>query len=201
MKRFEPPISNSVSLIFKVDEGQTIQDAIIGSISDQGITMCDTETMDDLAMARDNGGRVLYGTTSLEKKIEQLISSYFMSAYEYPSEKRSMFENEFIQSSSLSLSFKNGIAQKIFNESKALKGKDKASFQKRMKDVIKWRNAFAHGTVSHDTLAQGGKRVMLSYYSGGNQKQKLNDDFWDDLMFIYAEANRLIDKAIDSLRN
>ena len=51
-------------------------------------------------------------------------------------------------------------------------GKEKSAFDKLLADVMSFRNAFTHGTISSD-----GERVSLSFFQGRPRKEELSDDF------------------------
>lgn len=199
--KFEPPVSNTVSLSIPLKQGQSIENSIGEALNGQGISLCDAEIIASITTARENGGRVLYATTSIEKKLEGILDKYFMEAYPYPNDKRELFNKEILQSPALGLNFKKEVIQKIFNQTNTLKGKEKNDFQRSMSDIVKWRNAFAHGSIAHDVDNNHNKKCLLKYYSGSNKVQELDDSFWVSLMFSFTECNALLDKANETLRN
>ncbi len=148
-----------------------------------------------LETARLNGGKILYAATSLEKKLEEVILLYFFGILKEPNPKRDFFANEVLKASDLTFSYKKELVHKILNESKIINGKGKDSLQKGLKEIMKWRNAFAHGTLQHDNISG----CFIRYYSSGNKVLKLSDDFWESVESTFKECHEILGSAIKKL--
>lgn len=123
-------------------------------------------------IARQNGGQILYATTSIEQDIENILLNYFMGPFTPLNSKRELFEREVLQSSALSYRDKKDLLSKVINESAALTGKKKNKLQSQLKKIMEWRNAFAHGKIEHDM----NKGCLVRYYSGEIRELVLSDD-------------------------
>lgn len=145
--------------------------------------------------ARQNGGKVLYATTSIEQQMEAILLRFFMGPFSGHEDRRVMFETEILQSTALSYRAKKELVSKIVNIFDLLPGKKKSRLQKHMKSIMDWRNAFAHGKVQHDNL-QG---CFINYYSGEKKTLKLNMKLWEDIEASFKECNELLSEAMNKL--
>ncbi len=118
-----------------------------------------------------------------------------MGGSSHDSDKNYFFKHEVLESSSFSFSFKKETVLKIINETGALKGKNKDKFQKYLKDIMCWRNAFAHGTLGYD----GAKGCFVDYYQGKQQKEYLNDGFWKECEDTFNKSHECINTVIHNL--
>ena len=143
------------------------------------------EISHNMVQARKNGGEILYATTSIEQQIEGILLVYFMGEIVGPNSKRELFEREVLQSTALSLSAKKDLLSKIVNEENLIKRKVKDKLQKQLKDILTWRNAFAHGKIEHNTSIG----CLLKYYSGSIKKLELNDEFWGLVEGTFTECS------------
>jgi len=148
-----------------------------------------------LETAKDNGGKILYSTTSLEKKLEDIIGIFFFGKNPVTIEKVKFFNNEFLKDSRLTFSFKKELVQKILNNSKLISGKDKNRIQKNLKGIMDWRNAFAHGTLHYNNISG----CVIQYYSSGNQTLVLDDAYWDLVEKTFIETDSIADRIIQNL--
>jgi len=98
-------------------------------------------------------------------------------------------------SSSTTFGYSPELVHKILNESKIINGKGKDSLQKGLKEIMKWRNAFAHGTLQHDNISG----CFIRYYSSGNKVLKLSDDFWESVESTFKECHEILGSAIKKL--
>ncbi|MFK5951316.1 MAG: hypothetical protein QM500_21385 [Methylococcales bacterium] len=198
MREINLPISNTYSLTFpaKMDINNTekVGDSLIVSLG----TIVDSDKSKEVEIARLNGGKVLYATTSIEKIVERILVKYFIGPFQGHDERRVMFENDVIQSSSFSYSFKKELIKKIINQHDLLKGKQKNNINGHLKNIMIWRNAFAHGHIKYNDP----KGCLIEYYSGEKKELFLTDVFWGKVEKNYVECESLlksIDEKISSL--
>jgi hypothetical protein len=193
MRDINLPISQTVSFTFDpqgidlskaVDDGQGRRRVPLGTIFDDRISSL-------LETARRNGGKVLYATTSIEQKLESILLEYFMGPFTGHDDKRAMFEREILQSSALSYRAKKELVTKIVNASNLLEGSKKSTLQSHLKEIMEWRNAFAHGKIQHDTKMG----CFIRYYSGEPKTTILSDDYWDEVEKTFKECDALLDEA------
>lgn len=197
MKEISLPITQTFSLTIDrhnldmsnaVDAGDGRFLVPLGNIIDETISAT-------VAVARHNGGKVLYATTSIEQKMESILLDYFMGSFDGTNDRRVLFEREVLQSSALSYNAKRSLITKVVNDQNLLDGRDKGSLQGLLKKVMDWRNAFAHGKVQHDSRAG----CFIKYYSGEPKTLALTEAFWDEVEKAYADCDRLLDKAKQQL--
>jgi hypothetical protein len=146
---------------------------------------------------RKNGGNILYATTSIEKQLEEIIFLYLFNDSGVKISKRNFFLNEFLESSDLTFKFKKEIFFKIINNTTLVGNKDKDKLQKYLKDIMTWRNVFAHGELQ--ILEERGP--IIKYYSSGNQVLEITDNYWDNVEVCYINTSNLLNNIIQKLRN
>ena len=199
MKEIDLPINQTFSLTIEpqnmdmsqaVDVGDGRFLVPLGNIVDDSISEI-TE------IARKNGGKILYATTSIEQQLESILLRYFMGPFKGHEERRVMFEREILQSSALSYSSKKSLVSKILNGNKILDGKKRNKLQGYLKKIMEWRNAFAHGKIQHDNKAG----CFIKYYSGRPIDLSLTDDFWDEVVNSYKECHEILNVVNKKIEN
>ncbi len=110
-------------------------------------------------------------------------------------DKRTIFEKEILQSSTLSYNNKKELFFKIVNKSELLSGKKKSKLQKYLKDIMEWRNAFAHGLIQVDNI-QG---CFVNYYSGSPKMLNLTNDYWDTVESTFKDCHSFIAEINEKL--
>lgn len=141
--------------------------------------------------ARKNGGNVLYATTSIEQQLEAILMQYFMGTFAKHEERRQLFEREILQSSALSYNAKKELVSKIVTHNKIINAKKINNLQQKLKQVMEWRNAFAHGKLIYDTKAG----CSLRFYSGSAKNLVLTDDYWTDIEKCFYECSALLNEV------
>lgn len=197
MKDIELPITKTFSITidtYNTDTSETVE-MENGQFTVPLEDVVNKSILATTEKARTNGGKVLYAATSIEQQLEGLLLRYFMGSFTEDNEPREMFEREILQSSALTYSSKKELTTKIVNELDLLQGKNKNRLQSALKNIMNWRNAFAHGKVQHDNMLG----CSIQYYSGGRQQLKLTDDFWSGLEITFTECSRLLKEAHDKL--
>jgi hypothetical protein len=193
MKEINLPISQTFSLSFDrrdldmsnaVDVGDGRIVVELGPIVNETISAT-------VATARQNGGKVLYATTSIEQQMESLLLEFFMGPFEGQDDRREIFEREVLQSSALSYNAKRALVTKIVNERALLEGREKSSLQALLRRIMEWRNAFAHGKIQHDSRAG----CFIKHYSGEAKTLALTDTYWEDVERAYNDCSSLLEKA------
>ena len=162
-----------------------------------GTMVVDGKAWSEIEAARKNGGSILYATTSIERKIEGILLDYFMGPFARFDPKRNIFEREILKSSALSFNAKKELVVKVLTENELLPGKKKNTAQKYLKSIMDWRNAFAHGTIIHDSK----RGCVLEYYSGHSRKLNLSDGYWDEVEISFKQCESLLDEVSKRLSN
>ena len=198
MKEIQLPISQTISLTFNAED-LNLKDAVdLGDgVSRVSLgTMIDPAISENLQTARKNGGVILYATTSIEQQLEHILLKYFMGEFVQYEERREIFEKEILQSSALSFNSKKELILKIVNNLELLQRKRKSKLQKCLKDIMVWRNAFAHGSVRNDTK----KGCFIKYYSGGEKEYLLTDIFWHNIEICFKNCTSLLKDVEKNLK-
>lgn len=154
------------------------------------------ETNKLLEKVKSNGAKILYATTWLESRIEEVLLTFFMGSGAEENEKYYFFKHEVLESSGFSFSFKKETCNKLVNQFGLLKGKEKEALKKALADIMKWRNAFAHGALGYD----GAKGCFIDYYQGEQQRLYLDNDFWDKCEQTFSTAHDNLNKIISNQR-
>jgi hypothetical protein len=197
MREINLPITQTVSITFdpnafdlnkSVDVGGGRRQISLGTIYDE-------KTAAVMEITRRNGGKILYATTSIEQTLENILLNYFMGPFVEHEDKRVMFEHEVLQSSALTFRAKKDLAIKIIHKDNLVEGTKKNAMQKHLKNIMEWRNAFAHGKIQYDTK----RGCFIRYYSGDTKTITLNDQYWDDVEKTFQECVELLKEAEQQL--
>lgn len=177
-------------------------DAMIRESEDGYVTLvADTRSADigmqELNVARRNGGHIIVATTSVEAQLEKAIEVYFMGVYELADDRRHFFVTEILQTSSFTFNTKKQLLTKIVNSTEALRGKDKSRLGGSLKSIMDWRNMFAHGKLVHEAK----RGCVLRYYSGQPKEQVLDEEFWTSVESEFKKALELMAKLQSSIEN
>lgn len=198
MKELALPITQTFSVSLNMD---VFRSALAGDGKHQGVPLgtivFDEKVSSEIATARRNGGTILYATTSIEQKMESVLLNYFMGSFVRFNAKRDMFAREILQSTALSFSAKKELVVKVITEGDLLLGKKKDIVQQRLKYIMEWRNAFAHGKILHDSKTG----CIIEYYSGKKKTQDLSDEFWNKVEMHFKECDALLDEVVRQLEN
>jgi len=185
MKELNLPTGETVSFSFKItDEGY-----LLGGNNTIG-----EDEFGSLKIARDNGGKILFGSSFLEREMDSIIKQYFLGSLSCPDDRFPLFEETILQGA-LSFNSKKDIIHQIAHIRKALKKKDKSSLQMNLKKMMVWRNAFAHGHVMYDS-SDG---CFVEYYTSNTQALILDDHYWLNVEKTYGNCLELLKTLKDSL--
>jgi hypothetical protein len=127
------------------------------------------QAMDLMREARRNRLKVIEGALSVESLLESVILHYFLGDSH---DKREAFKALILDSDWCSFAAKRKLITHIINDQNLLEGRDKDAFDKLLRDVMSFRNAFTHGKLSSDAT-----RVWLSYFESAPRKKELTDDY------------------------
>lgn len=134
-----------------------------------GHDICTDDVRELSSEARRNKLEILEGALTVEAYLAKMISHFF---FRPDGDKKLIFDEIVINSDWCSFSAKRKLFSYIINRENLLQGADKERFDKCLRKVMSFRNAFAHGKLSSN-----GKVVWLSYFEGGNHKQELTDQY------------------------
>jgi hypothetical protein len=122
---------------------------------------------------------IIESALDIERNIEFIISHYFFGKETLNKAKCDEFKKMILASDWCTVSSKRKLMSYIITQTKALEGKDIELYNKELKKLFSYRNAFTHGDITTD-----GRKVKLSYFEGTPMIAFLNDEY-----FIKAEIN------------
>jgi hypothetical protein len=188
MRKISLPTTNTV--VFSLTAKVAVGGGNLLADGSEAVSMGDIESKDweELEVARENGSTLIWATICLEKRLNRVITNFFFGPLLAPDAKRQLFENEVIQSSSFTFQFKKKLIHQISDEIQTPNGKGRSKLQCGLNCIMGWRNAFAHGTLQLDAK----KGVVLTYYSGQNNEQLLDEGFWQSVEQKFKECDRLV---------
>ena len=151
----------------------------------------------ELDQARINGGLIIWSTICLEEKLELIITRFLFHPLgeTHKHKGREFFSNKIIKADLLSYSAKKGLTIDIVNSESLLKGREKSDLEKALKDIMDYRNAFAHG----DIIYEAEKGCILSYWMAGSKTDVLTEEYWKKLEHCFDKVHSLVDKVIDNM--
>lgn len=187
MKEIRLPITQTISMSLKPDLSKAI-DHGNGRFSIPFGGISSDDWLPIIETARKNGGNVLYATTSIEQQLENILMQYFMGPFVKHEERRVLFEREILQSTALGYKAKKELVSTIVIHNLLLDKQGLNKLQKNLKQIMDWRNAFAHGKLIYDTEAG----CSLRYYSGNAKTQLLTDDYWTGVEKCFQECIDLL---------
>jgi len=190
MKKIDLPITQSFASR-PIDMHQARADLESGNATQILISTIDFgECSKIMEQARINGGKVIWSTTCLEQKLEHIITQFlFPESSEVKSIRKRFFSHKIMSTNSFSFSSKKVCVSEILNEAERINGKTKDLFAQSVKKVMDYRNAFAHGELSHED----GKGCILEHWIGQAQRDVLDDDYWDKLTEWFSKAHEVAD--------
>jgi hypothetical protein len=145
-----------------------------------------TQAVALIGEARRNRLKVIEGTLSVERELETVILHYFFGDTHA---KKDAFRAMILESDWCSFAAKRKLISHIIHEQNLLEGRDKTDFEKLLKDVMSFRNAFTHGKLSSDS-----SHVYLSYFEGTPRTQELTDAYLTRVETLLCTAH---DKAFE----
>jgi hypothetical protein len=123
--------------------------------------------------AQENRARIIESSLALEKRLNTLLAQYF---FPKTGDRREIFTSLVLNSDWCSFASKRKLLKQLLNQHDWLPGQEKNDFDRLLRDVMSYRNAFTHGTLS-----TSGGRVLLSFFEGGPQEKELSDAFLGEI--------------------
>lgn len=167
-----------------------------------------TEGDKELDQARKNGSQVIYATVAIENLLGDIITSFLFGKFKVDP-KREFFVNEILNTSHITFATKKTLVLKIVDEIKffgtasdlnSKRKKDinrkRGAFDRRLKEVMDYRNAFAHGKLKYDSS----KGCILQFYSREHDEHVLNDKFWAKIEERYDNVDEELRKILESVQ-
>lgn len=185
MKRIELPIGPTVSFTISFNPSPGVGVEEMGSID--GATMTP-----DLETAKYNGGMFIWAASEVETRLNDLIAKALFppSPMGKVSPQGGFFRLHFLGASHLEFAGKLKIVCSMIEERCLLPKKERLDFEQKLRTVMRYRNAFAHGKLTFDSK----KGCILSYYTGDHKKEEFNDALVDKLQDHYHVAVKAIEE-------
>ncbi len=196
MKRIDLPIERTFTTQ-PVDMHEAYKDLASGKKTIIPLGTIDFSTGKDLDQARTNGGLIIWSSICLEQKLESIITTYIFptSSKTEKNKGRHFFSNRIIKADHFSYAVKKGLVIDIVNEESLLEGRDKDKLSNALKQVMDFRNRFAHGDIIYEEK----NGCVLCYWSGGHKKEILNDEYWTNLEDCFRSGHNLVDQIIGNM--
>lgn len=184
MKRIQLPIGPTVSFTISLNPPPGGGVVHLGSID--GATMTP-----EIETAKYNGGMFIWAATEVEARLSDLLAkALFPPAKDGKiSPEGGFFRLHFLGASHLEFAGKLTIACAMIEERCLMPKKERLEFEQKLRAVMRYRNAFAHGKITYDSK-QG---CVLSYYTNGHKKDEFNDAFVEKLQDHYHAAVKAIE--------
>jgi hypothetical protein len=152
----------------------------------------------ELDQARANGGKIIWCAICVEKKLEEIISTYMFPQKVLTNNKgKSFFLTRILNSDLFSYSAKKRLTINIVNEGDLLEGKEKNQLSNVLKKVMEFRNAFAHGDIVYHV----DRGCVLKFWQSDPQQAILNDDYWNKIEECFNIAHFLCDQILKKLQS
>ena len=118
MKSIKLPISNSVKIRLPEPElgGQVHHLGNGTAVISNGTNVYVDSYADELAVARENGGKIICSTTGVENFLEEIIKLYLFEKPMAETDKPKFFLDEILHSRFFQLSLKNELVVKIIKK-------------------------------------------------------------------------------------
>ncbi len=191
MKSIKLSIINSVKInLPEPDLGGHVTHVNGKAVISNGTNIYVDSYEDELAVARDNGGKIIYATVSVENLLEEIIKLYLFEKPFGETEKTVFFLQKILQSNFFSFNSKKTIVGDLIEKKSLLKGEKKNDLPSVLRKIGSCRNAFAHNPIKYES----DRGCVL-------QDQPLNDEYWEDLESNFNKAHCLLSEVLESLTN
>jgi hypothetical protein len=134
----------------------------------------------NLQAAQANGQKIISATLGIEVQLETIITYHVFGKF---GPEVAFFSNHILAADWFSFSSKRKLVLTIVKERNCLKGENKNRFEKLLRDIMSYRNAFAHGAI-----VEKSDGTYISYFENTQQERLLSDDYWTQVENIFQEA-------------
>jgi hypothetical protein len=138
------------------------------------------EAFDHLLEVQANAQRIMSATFGIESQLDNIIIHRVFGKF---GAEVSFFSEHILASDWFTFSAKRKLVISIVQEKKVLAGQERNPFEKVLRDVMSYRNIFAHGRVTERSDG-----TYISYFEGGPQERLLSDEYWTNVEATFNEA-------------
>jgi hypothetical protein len=135
---------------------------------------------DEASELRKVAGRITSAALAIEDLIVQILSSTLL---EEVSIHKELVVGSILKSDWCSFSAKRKLLSLAVENFDLLSGKPKAELEELLSKVMKYRNAFAHGTLVHNIDMH-----ELHYFEGAPRQARLDDKHFEELERVFQAA-------------
>lgn len=146
----------------------------------------------DLEIVKYNGGMFIWAASEIERRLNDFIADAIFSRPDNGavSPQKSFFNRHFLEASHLEFSGKLKIAMEIIETRCLLDKKGREGFEGKLRIIMRYRNAFAHGKLVFHT----DRGCVLSYFTNGHKSEVIDNDFAGRLEGYFISAAQAIDE-------
>lgn len=147
-------------------------------------------TQEDFDEGRDirrASGRIISATSAIDQVITEIIANTIFREIKV---QRELVLGSVLQSDWCTLAAKRKLLTIAVEKFNLLDGQEKNTIESSLKKVSQYRNAFAHGTLSHD-----GEVQAIHYFEGRPRTDKLDDTYFEKLEHSFLTAWQLLEKV------
>jgi len=146
---------------------------------------------EELTKRKDRGLRVISSAIAIETIINDLLRATLFRELKADLD---FVSGIFLESDKISFSNKRKILIEIIEKESLLAGPSKPELEKNLRDVMRYRNAFAHGSI-----VIIGSNYELQYFETSKRHELLNEEFWDKIEKIFNDAFNTLNQLIDKI--
>jgi hypothetical protein len=190
MKSIKLPTSNSVKIWLPEPElgGQVHHLGNGTAVVPNGTNVYVDSYAVELAVARENGGKIICSTTGVEIFLEEIIKRYLFEKPVTETKKTEFFLDEILHSRFFQLSLKNELVVKIIKKENLLCEASIKKIRKSLEKIMEYRNAFAHNPVKYES----DRGCLL-------KDKLLDNEYWDCVEDVFNTAKQLLSEVLSML--
>ena len=138
------------------------------------------EDFDEAREIRRASGRIISATSAIDQVIAEIIAD---TLFREGKEQRELVFGSVLSSEWCSLAAKRKLLNIVIEQFQLLDGPQKEELESNLKKITQYRNAFAHGTLTHN-----GETQELEYFEGTPRKAKLDDVYFEKLEIVFRRT-------------
>jgi hypothetical protein len=107
---------------------------------------------------------------------------------------RDFVDKHLMNSNHFSFASKKYLLKEFLRNTNLLSGSQKSALDEQLAKVIKYRNAFAHGTLIEKEI-----QMFISYFHSDHKEECLDDAFWEQLEKAFRGASDALDELLNKI--
>jgi len=156
------------------------------------VELFSTEEFEELKFLRKRAQSIIQSSLDIEEWIKESLGRIL---FKHESENSEFLKGIFLDSDFCMFAAKIKILNQTLYHFKVLSGKDRSKLENLLPKVNRYRNAFAHGKISHkDSI------FYISYFEGNTKSKELDETYWKELTAIFNDTFKLLQKLEDKLK-